>query len=252
MSPETIALSVAMAVAAGLVGCFAVMRRMALSADALSHVALPGIGVAMALHIHPLAGAVAMLFFGALLVWALENRARLATETIIGVVFSAALAVAITLPMPPLRGRPSDIPPLATHFLKKYASENGKPLEGFSEEAMLRLSGYGWPGNVRELENVVERAAVLASGSYITAAELPPHLVPRREGGLMIPGSTLDAIERYAILKTLESTGGSTSKAAEILGMSVRKIQYKLHEYQSVPKGVGAPAIEPPQLESHR
>ena len=93
ISPEAVALSAAMAVAAGLVGCFAVMRRMALSADALSHVALPGIGVAMALHIHPLAGAVAMLFFGALLVWALENRARLATETIIGVVFSAALAV---------------------------------------------------------------------------------------------------------------------------------------------------------------
>jgi zinc transport system permease protein len=93
MSPETVALSVAMAVAAGLVGCFAVMRRMALSADALSHVALPGIGVALALHVHPLAGAVAMLFFGALLVWALEDRARLATETIIGVVFSAALAV---------------------------------------------------------------------------------------------------------------------------------------------------------------
>lgn len=93
MSLETIALSAAMAVAAGLVGCFAVMRRMALSADALSHVALPGVGVAMALHVHPLVGAVAMLFFGALLVWALEDRARLATETIIGVVFSAALAV---------------------------------------------------------------------------------------------------------------------------------------------------------------
>jgi DNA-binding NtrC family response regulator len=150
----------------------------------------------------------------------------------------------ITLPMPSLRARPSDIPSLATHFLKKYAAENGKALEGFSDEALLRLSGYGWPGNVRELENVVERATVLASGSRVTAAELPPHLVPRREGGLMIPGSTLEAIERHAILKTLESTGGSTSKAAEILGMSVRKIQYKLHEYQGVPKGAGAPAIE--------
>jgi ABC-type Mn2+/Zn2+ transport system permease subunit len=66
---------------------------MALSADALSHVALPGIGIAMALHVRPLAGAVAMLFFGALLVWALQDRARLPAETIIGVVFSAALAV---------------------------------------------------------------------------------------------------------------------------------------------------------------
>jgi ABC-type Mn2+/Zn2+ transport system permease subunit len=93
MTIETILLSVAMAVAAGLVGCFAIMRRMALAGDALSHVALPGIGVALALHIHPIFGAAAMLFFGALIVWALESRARAATETLIGVVFSAALAI---------------------------------------------------------------------------------------------------------------------------------------------------------------
>ena len=88
-----LALSIATAIAAGLIGCFAVMRRMALAADALSHVALPGIGVALALRIHPVAGAGAMLFFGTLLIWALERRTRIATETIIGVVFSAALAV---------------------------------------------------------------------------------------------------------------------------------------------------------------
>jgi ABC-type Mn2+/Zn2+ transport system permease subunit len=93
MTAEALVLSVAMAVAAGLVGCFAVMRRMALAGDALSHVALPGIGVALALEIHPVFGAAAMLFFGALLVWALEERARVATETIVGVVFSAALAI---------------------------------------------------------------------------------------------------------------------------------------------------------------
>jgi ABC-type Mn2+/Zn2+ transport system permease subunit len=93
MTTEALVLSVAMAFAAGLVGCFAVMRRMALAGDALSHVALPGIGVALALQIHPLFGAAAMLFFGALLVWALEERARIATETTIGVVFSAALAI---------------------------------------------------------------------------------------------------------------------------------------------------------------
>ncbi len=93
MGIEAVLLPVAMAVAAGLVGCFTVMRRMSLAADALSHVALPGIGVALALHIHPIFGAAAMLFFGALLIWALESRARMATETIIGVVFSAALAI---------------------------------------------------------------------------------------------------------------------------------------------------------------
>jgi zinc transport system permease protein len=93
MTIETIVLSIAMAVAAGLVGCLAVMRRMALAADPLSHVALPGIGIALALHINPVFGAAATLFFGALLVWAVEERAREATETIIGVVFSAALAL---------------------------------------------------------------------------------------------------------------------------------------------------------------
>ena len=93
MNIESLLLSVAVAVAAGLVGCFAVMRRMALAADPLSHVALPGIGIALALHIHPIFGAVATLFFGALLVWALEDRTRAATETMIGVVFSAALAL---------------------------------------------------------------------------------------------------------------------------------------------------------------
>jgi ABC-type Mn2+/Zn2+ transport system permease subunit len=95
MTLETGALvtSIAMATAAGLVGCFAVMRRMTLAADAISHVALPGIGIALALRIHPLFGAASALLFGALLIWGLERRARIATETIIGVVFSAALAV---------------------------------------------------------------------------------------------------------------------------------------------------------------
>jgi zinc transport system permease protein len=92
MMIENLVLSIAMAIAAGLVGCFAVMRRMALAADALSHVALPGIGVALALHIHPIFGATAMLFFGALLVWAVEGKARVNTEVVIGVLFSAALA----------------------------------------------------------------------------------------------------------------------------------------------------------------
>jgi ABC-type Mn2+/Zn2+ transport system permease subunit len=93
MSIEALALSSTMALAAGLIGCFAVMRRMALAGDALSHVALPGIGIALALHIHPLFGAVAMLLFAGLLIWAIEDRSHLALETIIGVVFSGALAI---------------------------------------------------------------------------------------------------------------------------------------------------------------
>lgn len=85
-------LFLATGVAAGLVGCFALMRRMTLAADALSHVALPGIGLAIVLRIHPLLGGVAMLLLGSVLVWGLERRTRIATETVIGVVFSTALA----------------------------------------------------------------------------------------------------------------------------------------------------------------
>lgn len=93
LEPLPLALSIAVSTAAGLIGSFALMRRMTLASDAISHVALPGIGVALALGIHPIVGAVAMLFFGALLIWAMEKRTRIATETIIGVVFSTALAV---------------------------------------------------------------------------------------------------------------------------------------------------------------
>ena len=91
--PNTIALSVGAGAAAGLVGCFAVMRRMTLAADAISHIALPGIGIAILLRIHPILGGVAALLVGTLLVWGIENATRLATETIIGVVFSTALAM---------------------------------------------------------------------------------------------------------------------------------------------------------------
>jgi DNA-binding NtrC family response regulator len=143
----------------------------------------------------------------------------------------------INIEMPALRERASDVPALAGHFLRKYAGENGKAITGFSDDALARLGGYWWPGNVRELENVVERAVVLCRGPEITGAELPPHLLPPKTAtGIQIPGSTLDAVERYTITKTLESTGGSTSRAAEILGISIRKVQYKLHEYESAPR----------------
>ncbi|MGE5760994.1 MAG: metal ABC transporter permease [Gemmatimonadota bacterium] len=93
ISPESLALPVAMAAAAGLVGCFAVMRRMTLASDAISHVALPGIGIALVLRINPLVGGVAALVIGTILVWGLEHRTKLPTEAVIGVVFSAALAI---------------------------------------------------------------------------------------------------------------------------------------------------------------
>lgn len=86
-------LAVGMAAAAGLVGSIAVMRRMALASDALSHVALPGVALALLLHIDPFLGGVAALLAGSLVVWALEYRTRIPTEAVIGVLFSAALAI---------------------------------------------------------------------------------------------------------------------------------------------------------------
>jgi DNA-binding NtrC family response regulator len=147
----------------------------------------------------------------------------------------------INLEMPALRDRPSDVPLLASHFLHKYAAENGKELRQFTSDALECLTAYPWPGNVRELENVIERAVVLARSPEITVADLPAQFAPAKlRPGLQIPGATMDEIERYAITKTLESTGGSTGGAAKILNISVRKIQYKLHEYESAPKSASA------------
>jgi ABC-type Mn2+/Zn2+ transport system permease subunit len=89
----SIALPALMAVAAGLIGSFAVMRRMVLAADPISHIALPGIGIALILRINPLWGALALLLLGAVLIWAVERRTRIATEAVIGVTFAVALAV---------------------------------------------------------------------------------------------------------------------------------------------------------------
>lgn len=139
----------------------------------------------------------------------------------------------VVLDVPPLRARPSDIPLLADHFLRLYAEENDKHLHGFSPRARASLLAYPWPGNVRELQHAIEQAVVLCEGGRIDTDDLPA-LPPAGETeplSLMIPGVTLDEVERYAIMKTLESVGGSPTKAARILGISKRTIQYRLQEW---------------------
>jgi len=144
----------------------------------------------------------------------------------------------VALEMPPLRDRRTDIPALSKFFLDRYARDNNKTVDGFGPETLERLGSYDWPGNVRELENAVERAVVLANSPTIEPRHLPPNIQPRvaPAGMPAIPGATMADIERYAILETLKSTGGSTSKAAEVLGISVRTIQYRLHEYNEAPR----------------
>ena len=84
---------------------------------------------------------------------------------------------------PPLRERRGDVPALASFFLRRYASENGKTIETFADDALAALLEYRWPGNVRELENVVERAVVLCDGHRIEKKHLSPTVVPTDERG---------------------------------------------------------------------
>jgi DNA-binding NtrC family response regulator len=159
----------------------------------------------------------------------------------------------VTIEVPPLRDRVSDIPLLAMHFLKKYSQENGKTIGGFTDEALERLAAYPWPGNVRELENAIERAVVVCRREVIGQADLAPAIAQAERRGPpgmpAVPGATLAELERYAILKTLEHTGGSTSRASEILQISPRKIQYKLREYSSPGASDGAAAAAAQDLD---
>jgi len=145
----------------------------------------------------------------------------------------------VSLEMPPLRDRRADIPALAKFFLDKYARANSKTIEALSRETLELLVGYDWPGNVRELENAIERAVVLTAGSQVEPRVLPTTVRPTMAavpGMPTIPGATMAELERYAIIETLKGCGGSTSKAAEMLGISTRTIQYRLHEYNEAPR----------------
>jgi two-component system response regulator HydG len=137
----------------------------------------------------------------------------------------------VHIEMPPLRLRGGDVFVLAQHFLHKFARENHKNIDGFTDAARTKILGHRWPGNVRELENAIERAVVLSEGPKLDADDLPFDATQPIQGPVRIPGSTMAEIERYAILATLEATQGSTAKAAELLDISVRTIQYRLVEY---------------------
>ncbi len=143
----------------------------------------------------------------------------------------------VTVTLPPLRARKGDLPALANHFLDRCSRPDGSRAGGLTPGALSALFAYDWPGNVRELENVVARAARARSGTRIGPEDLSPVLRgarPAEQGdSRLIPGATLYEIEREAILRTLDREGGSTVRAAEVLGISVRKIQYRLKEYRT-------------------
>jgi two-component system NtrC family response regulator len=143
----------------------------------------------------------------------------------------------VTITLPPLRKRKGDIPALVSHFVDKYGKSYGKPVHALGPGTLTALLAHDWPGNVRELENAIERAVVLSREGELTLEDLPSSLRGARArvpaASFVAPGTTLREMERDAILRTLALTGGSTVRAAKILGISARKVQYRLKEYRS-------------------
>jgi two-component system response regulator HydG len=142
----------------------------------------------------------------------------------------------VTITVPPLRDRRSDIPLLAEYFLKRYAAKNHRTLKGFQPRTMDLLTSYAWPGNVRELENVIERAVILATGERIGPEHFPgtlggTHPSSTGDSLLLASGRSLKTVEKEMILKTLDDMGGNRTQTAKILGISRRTLQLKLKAY---------------------
>jgi two-component system response regulator HydG len=144
----------------------------------------------------------------------------------------------VNLRVPSLAERKEDIPLLAQHFLERFTQKNRKILKGFTPGAMDLLIRYSWPGNVRELENAVERAVIMCVGDYISERELPPILPQQVQADnsdelnlTIMGGMPLDEIEKSAIKKTLEETGGNKSEAARILNITRTTLNNKIKKY---------------------
>jgi len=143
----------------------------------------------------------------------------------------------VEIEMPPLRERINDIPLLMKEFLKFYNQSNNKKIKGFTTECYDVFLQYSWPGNVRELKNVVERAVVLCQSNKINVSHLPHHLQnisPDKTKAIKLAiGTSLDQAERKIIDTTLESTSNNKTKAAKILGISLKTLHNKLNKYRN-------------------
>ncbi len=148
----------------------------------------------------------------------------------------------VPVTIPPLRGRKTDIPILAHHFLQKLKDRTNHQVDELSESAVLRLEEYDWPGNVRELENVMERALVLAEGGVLREDDLPflASGVDALDTSLIdaaIPGGGLDltqaveGLEERLLRKALEQARGVKAEAARLLGLKTSALYYKLEKY---------------------
>lgn len=158
----------------------------------------------------------------------------------------------VPLRIPSLRERPQDILDLARFFVEVSCHLNGRPLRPLSADAAARLQSWTWPGNIRELENVIERAVLYANGDEIELTDLAfeenaslnaPNLAQsvselqaadktgHSSAFGVSPGMTVSEAEKLLIMKTLEHTAQNRTKAAKLLGISIRTLRNKLHEY---------------------
>ncbi len=140
------------------------------------------------------------------------------------------------LELPPLRERREAIAPIARWMLKDIAARMGRPVPELDPDSLARLHSYSWPGNIRELHNILERALILSPEDRLILPPLSPSGAPRQEEQAPAPKGpkrlkSLEELEREAIEETLKETQGHRRKAAEILGISLRTLQYKLKRY---------------------
>jgi DNA-binding NtrC family response regulator len=147
----------------------------------------------------------------------------------------------VPLHLPPLRERVGDIPLLASHFLRRAADDNQKPVAAIDDTAMTVLQSYSWPGNIRELENVIERGVILCRGEEITPSDLPAELtraLSAPEPGRILPlRKALEIPEREIIERTLRSHGGNRQETAAALMINRTTLFNKMRKYGLLGKG---------------
>ncbi len=136
----------------------------------------------------------------------------------------------INIRIPPLRERSTDLPLLVKHFLEKYSRQLEKPADSLTPEALELVRGYDWPGNVRELENTIERAVVMSTGAKITPDDLMLGSISKSQSGINA-GMTLEEISQKLLQKTMDAVDQNKTRAAEMMGVSLRWIHYKMKEW---------------------
>jgi transcriptional regulator with PAS, ATPase and Fis domain len=149
--------------------------------------------------------------------------------------------------LPPLRDRKSDLPLLIEHFVNEYNTRHNRAIAALEPRAMELLCAYTWPGNVRELRNVIERATIVASGHFITTDDLPQLVDITRAAapasGLvrgLAPGLTVAEAEQQLIDVTLQHTHGNKTRAAELLGISLKTLHNKLNRAKEDENAISA------------